>query len=105
MYIFFIGEDPSEKKKVTPYLRVCLDMLQLPESKTDAADKHELALLSIPSIIQSNPVDAGDMCGLLVMELLRLSNSFNINNFDKLRQESLHSILVSYPNIAVSIIY
>jgi hypothetical protein len=85
----------------TSYLRSCLEMLQL---STEAYDKHKSALISIPTIVQNRPADLHDISGPLVSELLRLTNAFNIDNFDDLRNNAILSLLVKSPVITIPVV-
>ena len=93
-------DDPDFVVK-SSYLRSCLEMLQL---STEAHDKHKSALISIPTIIQNNPVDLHDISGPLVSELLRLNNAFNMDNFDDLRNNAILSLLVKSPVITIPVV-
>ena len=83
------------------YLISCLEMLQL---STEAHDKHKSALVSIPSIVDNNPADLHDLSGPLTAELLRLTNLFNIDNFDDLRNSAILSLLVKSPIDTIPVI-
>jgi hypothetical protein len=52
--------------------------LKTREGDKDAYENTLNALHSIPLIVSSKPADAKSMCGLVFRELLRLTNSFNI---------------------------
>jgi Telomere length regulation protein len=97
-------EDVEDVITLTNYLGVCLDQLLCQDNDKDAHDKQLSALLSIPKIILTSPMDAGNMCGPLVKELLRLNNSYNTMNFDGLRSEAVLSIAVVYPLFAVPVL-
>jgi len=104
-----LGEDVESsdfipRAKPTTFLRVCLELLQYPDSKEKAFEKHQSALTSIPKIVANYPADAGDVCGPLVRELLSFPNSFNMENFDELRSSALQSLLTCYPTISVKVI-
>lgn len=73
--------------------------------------------MSIPPIVSTYPSDGNDLSAALVRELLRLSNSFNIEvdeyvklycnflqKFDELRSEALVCLVCSYPNATVPLI-
>lgn len=93
-------DDPDLVVK-SAYLRSCLDMLQL---SSEAHDKHKSALVSIPSIVASNPVDLHDLSGPLTAELLRLTNIFNIENFENLRNNAILSLLVKSTAISIPVL-
>ena len=97
-------EDVEDVITLTNYLGVCLDQLLCQDNDKDAHDKQLSALLSIPKIILTSPMDAGNMCGPLVKELLRLNNSYNTKNFEGLRSEAVLSIAVAYPLFAVPVL-
>ena len=97
-------EDVEDVITLTNYLGVCLDQLLCQDNDKDAHDKQLSALLSIPKIILTSPMDAGNMCGPLVKELLRLNNSYNTKNFEGLRSEAALSIAVAYPLFAVPVL-
>jgi Telomere length regulation protein len=90
-------ENPEENVALTPYLRVCLELLLCSDSDKDAHDKVLSSLLSIPRVVATHPADAADVCGPLVKELLRLNNSYNTDQFESLRSDALQSLLVAYP--------
>lgn len=52
--------------------------LRTPSEDKDAYTNHRNALCNIPEIVVIAPTDAADLCGPLLKELLRLSNSFNM---------------------------
>jgi hypothetical protein len=93
--------EPSSVPTVSYYLRDCLENLQSPDSKPESYELHKKALISIPIIISNNPHDAKYNCAELTRELLRFRNSFNIENFDGLRDQALLQILVSYPSLSI----
>ncbi len=101
-----LGEDLSmnEKVKTTSYLRVCLDMLQCSDSNPDAYKNQHSALVSIPQIVSHQPVDVRDVCAPLTKELLRLANSYNLEDFNDLRSAAIQSLLVAYPGIATPVV-
>ena len=103
------GYDCSDEKTestipLTNYLRICLELILAPDTDKDAHDKQLSALKSIPRIVENNPVDAGDVCGPLLRELLRLNNNFNTDNFDELKLTAVQSLLVRYPNLSVPVL-
>ena len=97
-------ENPEDFVPQSNYLRVCLELLLAPDTDKDAHDKQLGALQSIPRIVAMNPIDACDVCGPLIKELLRLNNNFNTDNFDNLRDIAVQALLVRYPNIAAPIL-
>ena len=101
-----LGEDLSmnEKVKTTSYLRVCLDMLQCSDNNPDAYKNQHSALISIPQIVSRQPVDVRDVCAPLTKELLRLANSYNLEDFNDLRSTAIQSLLVAYPGIAAPVV-
>ena len=96
-------ENPEENVALTPYLRVCLELLLCSDSDKDAHDKLLSSLLSIPRVVDTHPADAGDVCGPLVKELLRLNNSYNTDQFESLRSNALQSLLIAYPHQSVPV--
>ena len=97
-------ENPEDFVPRSNYLRVCLELLLALDTDKDAHDKQLGALQSIPRIVGMNPIDAGDVCGPLIKELLRLNNNFNTDNFDNLRDTAVQALLVRYPNIAAPVL-
>lgn len=97
-------ETPKDRVELTNYLRVCLEQLLVPDKDQDAHDKQLSALLSIPRIVRTSPVDAGDVCGPLIKELLRVNNSYNVEDFDELRSAAVQALLVAYPNLAAPVL-
>lgn len=97
-------EDVEDVVALTNYLGVCLDLFLCQDTDKDAHDKQLSALLSIPKIVLTNPVDAGNVCGPLIKELLRLNNSYNTKNFEGLRSQAVLSIVVTYPHFAVPVL-
>ena len=97
-------EDVADVVTLTNYLGVCLDLFLCQDTDKDAHDKQLSALLSIPKIVLTNPVDAGNVCGPLIKELLRLNNSYNTKNFEGLRSQAVLSIVVTYPHFAVPVL-
>ena len=97
-------EDVEDVVTLTNYLGVCLDLFLCHDTDKDAHDKQLSALLSIPKIVLTNPVDAGNVCGPLIKELLRLNNSYNTKNFEGLRSQAVLSIVVTYPHFAVPVL-
>jgi len=98
---FELGEERVGEVPSTNYLRICLEMLQYSETKPDARDKQEVGLTSIPRILASKPADAPDVCALLMRELMRLSNTFNVQNFEESRNTAIHALLTMYPQYAL----
>jgi len=99
-----IGEENVGVASSTNYLRTCLEMLQYADTKPDSRDKQETGLISIPKLLMTNPSDAPEVTPLLMRELMRLSNSFNVENFEELRNEAIHSLLTLYPENTVSVV-
>lgn len=97
-------ENPEDSVPRTNYLRVCLELLLAPDTDKDAHDKQLAALQSVPRIVGTNPVDAGDVCGPLLKELLRLNNNFNTDNFDHLRNAAVQALLIHYPSISAPVL-
>ena len=98
------AESPEDFLPLTNYLRVCLELLLASDADKDAHDKQLAALKSVPRIVLTNPVDACDVCGPLLRELLRLNNNFNMEEFDTLRDCAVQSLLVTYPEIAAPVL-
>jgi hypothetical protein len=78
-------------------------MLQCSDSNPDAYKNQHSALVSIPEIVSRQPVDVRDICAPLMKELLRLANSYNLEEFSNLRSTAIQSLLVAYPGIAVPV--
>ena len=91
----------EEANQSATYLRDCLDLLRHPDTNVNAHDKHLQALTSIPRIVASGPLDSNDICSPLMKELVRMSNTFNMEKFDSLRGDAMLSLLVSYPTLAL----
>jgi hypothetical protein len=89
--------DTSFQQKSTPYLHLCLEMLQRADTTADVYESHQTALASIPKIVATHPANGKDLAIPLMKELLRLPNTFNMENFDSLRSDAINSLLMSYP--------
>ena len=85
----------------TNYLRACLDMLKVDHASTDAYEKQRIALRNIPRIAHSKPSDGAVLAPPLVGELVRLSNHFNVTDFDSQKEEALMALLITFPSTAV----
>ena len=85
----------------TNYLRACLDMLKVDHASTDAYEKQRIALRNIPRIAHSKPSDGVVLAPPLVGELVRLSNHFNVTDFDSQKEEALMAPLITFPSTAV----
>lgn len=100
---FDLETEGATAAKDTYYLRSCLDLLRHPDTSADAHDKHLQALQSIPSIVATGPLDASDLCSLLMKELIRLGNTFNMEKFDSLRGEGMLSLMTAYPHFCAPV--
>jgi len=98
---FDLGEEDAPTSAC--YLRTCLDLLRHPDNNSNAHDKHLQALVSIPTIVSSNPLDASDLSSELMKELIRMGNTFNLARFDSLRREAMLSLLVNYPELTIPV--
>jgi hypothetical protein len=94
---------PAAKFK-TNYFRVCLEYFQLPEAAEDRRCKHIAALECVSRIALTRPQDARDMVGPLTKELLRISNSYNIEDFESLRVKALLCLYTMYPQFSVPVL-
>ena len=102
---FDIYEENDSKTVLSAnYLRSCLDMLRATEHQSDASEKHRISMENIPRILASKPFDAVDLCGQLTRELIQLSNTYNIEGFDELRDNALQSLIFFYPEYSVPIV-
>ena len=95
--------DGGEASMNASYLRNCLNLLRCHESDASSHDKHLRALVSIPGIVASGPIDARDLVGELTKELVRISNTFNIDKFDSLRGDAMLSLVVHYPTLTIPV--
>lgn len=74
----------SNKLRSQPvYLRKSLELLRVYDTKPEAFESHRSALISIPKIVSSRPVDGHEVCPPLILELLRIQNAFNMEVFIK----------------------
>uniref|UniRef100_A0A7S4R3E9 Telomere length regulation protein conserved domain-containing protein n=1 Tax=Ditylum brightwellii TaxID=49249 RepID=A0A7S4R3E9_9STRA len=92
--------DNEDDLRVTPtprYLRECISYLRTSEDDKTAMERHEAALTSIPSIVQSNPIDLSDVAPMLAMEVLHKEDKFNMNDFMKKRRECMDILMVHEP--------
>ena len=99
---FDLGADDDAKPSAC-YLRTCLDLLRHHDSNSSAHDKHMQALVSIPRIVASRPLDARDLASEVMRELVRLGNTFNLEKFDSLRGDAMLSLLQHYPELTVPV--
>jgi hypothetical protein len=58
---------------------------------------------SVPEIVRTCPSDGADLAGPLARELLRLSNVFNMDLYDRLREDALVAVMANYPAEAVPV--
>jgi hypothetical protein len=79
------------------YLTECLELLRTPESDSLAYHKHKTALLSLPDLVRSRPIDLVDVGESLARELLRMENKFSLDNFETSVSVSVVALLVMDP--------
>jgi len=79
-------EDDEEDLAETPkpyYLRDCLELLRTSETDDHAYSKQKTALKHLPQLIQGKdkPADLPDLAVPLALELMRMEDKFNIEDF------------------------
>jgi len=78
-------------------LRECFAYLIENENETLAYDKHESALMELPAMVSSRPLDLVDMTPTLVRILLHMEDKFNMENFVQMKMNSLMAFAVHAP--------
>lgn len=91
-------EDIRETKRPR-YLRDCLALLRAQDSDKSSRSKHESALKWLPRILQhkEKPTDLPDLAVPLALELMRMENKFNLENFEDDKLVSVISLTVQEP--------
>lgn len=101
-------DDDEDDLRPTPrptYLRDALDLLRTPESEDFARSHHETALLELPVLVRARPMDLVDVAPSLAMQVLRMENKFNLENFGDLVASCLVALTVAQPvSVAESLI-
>lgn len=90
-------EDDEEDLRTTPkplHLLEALDLLRTGENHDHAFTRHEAALEALPSLIRKRPDDLADVAISLVLELLRMEDKFNIEDFNTKRESAIRTLLV-----------
>jgi len=90
-------EDDEEDLRTTPkplHLLEALDLLRTGENHDHAFTRHEAALEVLPSLIRKRPDDLADVAISLVLELLRMEDKFNIEDFNTKRESAIRTLLV-----------
>jgi len=96
-FISYDLEDDEEDLRTTPkplHLLEALDLLRTGENHDHAFTRHEAALEALPSLIRKRPDDLADVAVSLVLELLRMEDKFNIEDFGLKRESAIRSLLV-----------
>jgi len=89
-------EDLRETARPT-YLRDCLDLLRTPESEDFARSHHETALQELPALVHARPIDLVDVAPSLAMQVLRMENKFNLDEFGGMVSSCLVALVVEQP--------
>lgn len=79
------------------YLHQCIELLRTAETEDNAFSSHEAALKELPALVRSRPLDLPDISESLAIELLRMENKFNIENFSEMLLSSIISLAVEDP--------
>jgi hypothetical protein len=79
------------------YLQECIELLRIAETEDNAFSSHEAALKELPALVRSRPVDLPDISESLTIELLRMENKFNIENFAEMLLSSIIALAVEDP--------
>ena len=90
-------EDDEEDLRTTPkplHLLEALDLLRTGDNHDYAFTRHEAALEALPSLIRNRPDDLVDVAVSLVLELLRMEDKFNIEDFNTKRESAIRTLLV-----------
>ena len=96
----FSLDDDEEDLRETPRplsLIECLSLLRAVETEETAYSQHETGLQEVTRLVRSRPDDLPDIAVSLANQLLRLENKFSIENFARMRQDGLRSLLVQEP--------
>lgn len=93
-------EDDEEDLRETPrplHLLQALDFLRTGENHDHALTRHESCLEALPSLIRKRPDDLADVAVSMALELLRMEDKFNIDDFNKKREFAIRTLLVEEP--------
>ena len=90
-----LNDDYSDLKKLKPpnYIKDCILSLN-----SEFKDRQELALKSLPNLIESQPLDLDLYLEELSNMLLKTSNNFDIENFEELLEKILIKLIKFNPN-------
>lgn len=96
---YSLNDDEEDLRRVArpTTLRDCFAYLLTPENDTHAYDKHRSALLELPTLVASRPLDLMDMVPTLVRILLHMEDKFSMDGFAENRWESLVAFGVQAP--------
>jgi hypothetical protein len=89
-------EDLAETPKPLQLLEA-LDYLRTGENHDHAYTRHQAALNALPDLIRSRPHDLLDAAVSIALQLLRMENKFNMDDFHQKRQKSVVALLVEEP--------
>jgi hypothetical protein len=90
-------EDDEEDLRETPkplQLLEALELLRTGENHDQIYNRHEVALETLQSLIRKRPDDLADVAVSLALELLRMEDKFNIENFNTNRESAIRALLV-----------
>jgi len=93
-------EDDEEDLRETPrplHLLEALDLLRTGDNHDHAYSRHEAALDALQTLIRARPDDLNDVAVSLVLQLLRMEDKFNIENFNSKRETAIRALLVEEP--------
>ncbi|EFA82729.1 Telomere length regulation protein [Heterostelium album PN500] len=95
-----LEDDESDLKAVKKklYLRDCMMEFQ---TNKHTAESWESALISIASIVWSNPDDLDELSESVTKSLLHLTNEYGVDNFEVVRHEALVALAVNSTKIVV----
>ena len=90
-----LNDDYSDLKKLKPpnYIKDCILSLN-----SEFKDRQELALKSLPNLIESQPLDLELYLEELSIMLLKTSNNFDIENFEEILEKILVKLIKFDPN-------
>jgi hypothetical protein len=91
-------DEEDLRETVRPlYLRECIELLRTAETEDNASSSHQAALKELPALVRSRPVDLPDYSESLAIELLRMENKFNMENFAEMLLSSIIALAVEDP--------
>jgi len=93
-YVMDDDEEDLRRVRRPRSLRECFAYLIENENETLAYDKHESALMELPAMVSSRPLDLVDMTPTLVRILLHMEDKFNMENFVQMKMNSLMAFAV-----------